>query len=86
MTIPIPIKVHGETVVRYHFTPKAPATRSGYVILIQRSGDHLHPYVTGWIGLDDDEKVLDREWCYGHYLKDEDDALEDYAARCRRGY
>jgi hypothetical protein len=86
MTLVIPTVMHGHPVVRYHYTPRAPATRAGYVILVQRSGDYLHPFVTGWVGLNEEEDILDKEWCYGHYLREEEDAIDDFNSRCRRGY
>lgn len=84
MTLVEPKTMHGFPVIAFHHTPKQPATREGFVVLVQRSGDHLHPFVTGWVGMDDN--VLDREWSWGHYFKTEGEARQDYNHRCRRGY
>lgn len=86
MTPPVPTKVHGFPVIAHYHTPRAPATRAGYVILVQRQGDYLHPFVTGWLGLDDDQKVFDCDWTWGHYFKTEGEARQDYTHRCKRGY
>jgi hypothetical protein len=84
--ISAPVKMHGHPVIASHYTPKASATRPGYVILIQRSGDYLHPFITGWVGVDEENERLDSEWCYGHYFKESEEAHRDYEFRCQRGY
>lgn len=66
-------------------TPKAPATREGRVILVERDGEY-HRYVTAWQGKNEQTGKWDSSWCWGHYFNTFEEAECDYLERCRRGY
>ena len=86
------MKTKNALIKRMYYTPSAPCTRDGYVVLIalkpnEEEEEELNdPYVTGWLGVDEQSRKLDKSWTSGHYYSDYLDALTDFKIRVMRGY
>ena len=80
--------IHGYPIIGHYDLPKPiEGLRPGRIILVDRgeqpSYDAYTRYVTAWQGHTDG--VWDREWGNGHYKSDLNEAIDDFAARCKRG-
>ena len=87
------MKTKNALIKRMYYTPSAPCTRDGYVVLIalkpneEEEEEELNdPYVTGWLGVNEQTRKLDKSWTSGHYHSDYLDALVDFKIRVMRGY
>lgn len=77
--------VNGYRIVSSMPTPAASATRPGRVILVDTERQYDR-YVTAWQGYNPETDKHDASWCHGHYFNVLDEARDDYAKRCERGY
>ncbi len=75
----IPQQLNGYRVLIATSTPKAPATRAGYVVLVDREKPPCR-FVTAWTG------VGDKDWGNGHYFESFSEASKDFERRSNRGY
>lgn len=76
--------INGYPIIASHDTPKAPMTRAGRVIMVDRGADSYERYVTAWQGRDGG--VWDSSWCHGHYFESRFYANRDFNSRVDRGY
>jgi hypothetical protein len=80
--------INGFSIIKQSPTPKAPMTRAGRVILVDR-GEEYEPerYVTAWQGQNEKNKAKwDSCWTYGHYHDNLTEASQDFDKRVARGY
>ena len=70
------------------YTPSAPCTRDGYVVLLKLkdTSEKEDQYVTGWLGVNEQTRKLDKSWNSGHYYSEYRDAKTDFKIRAMRGY
>jgi len=64
-------------------TPKAPATRAGKWILVDKGDGSFQPFVTAWLGYDEETGKPDQSWIWGHYFEHKNDAIRSFDLRAR---
>ncbi len=75
------MKPSPEQILREHFTPRAPMTAPGRVILVDLGEDRKSDrYVTWWQNGETGGCV------WGHYFDRKTEAVIDFEARAARGY
>ena len=67
---------HGYTILKQEPTPASIGTRPGRIVLVERTDEDDHPFVTGWLG------DGDTQWWGGNYFTTLDNATIDYYERC----
>lgn len=79
----IPATVNGYPVKNAVHLDAKPMTRAGAIIMVERAGHPIHPWVVAAIWRDG--AAWDSGWDRGDYCATESEALERYHARARRG-
>lgn len=73
--MPAPTKLNGYPVIASQATPKAPLTRAGYMVIVQKGPAE---YVVAWNG------EGDRDWWKGDYISDHAKAEARFKERLRQ--
>ena len=74
--------IHGYPIQHQIQTAKAPMSRAGRFVLVDRGPDYQQRWVVGWQGME--EAGWDREWSHGHYFETRASAWEDLISRAAR--
>ena len=67
---------HGYTILKQEPTPASIGTRAGRIVLVEKTDEDYHPFVTGWLG------DGDTQWWGGNYFSTLDNATIDFYERC----